>query len=536
MFKKPRKVSKKPLVPQDFVRQEQPPDPNHVETIPLSTSLKHNLEQVRGVLGDNSDVVIRRFKVRSLGLDAAVLYVDGLVDFTHVLQGVFRTLMLGKWGPAEMGGEGKELPLLGEAALQWVQDSLIAIGEVARIRTVDQVVATMLTANTVVLLDTCPVGLNLNIRGFATRGVDEPVTETLIRGPREGFVENIRFNTALLRRKLRDPGLKLVGLKLGARSKTDCALVYVQDIVHPDLLAEVQKRLATIDIDSVPESGIIEQLIEDSIFSPFPQVQYTERPDKVIAAVLEGRVALLVDGTPFALIMPATFPQFFQSGEDYYERWLIASFTRILRIGASYVATFAPALYVAIISYHPGILPTELALAIAATRQGVPFPAVVEALMMEIAFELLREAGARLPQPIGQTVGIVGGLIVGDAAVRAGLVSPIMIIVVAMTAIASFSIPSYNLAIGFRLLRFPLLFAAAVLGFFGLAIGFIIINVHMVSLKSFGAVYLSPMVPYRTPDWKDLFWRAPYRLMQRRPVSTKACDPVRLNPNKEKGW
>jgi len=234
-------------------------------------------------------------------------------------------------------------------------------------------------------------------------------------------------------------------------------------------------------------------------------------------------------------LVPATFPQFFQAGEDYYERWLIGSVIRLLRILASYVATFTPALYVAIVSFHPGLLPTNLALSIAATRQGVPYPAVVEAFIMEVAFELFREAGARLPGPIGQTVGIVGGLIVGDAAVRANLASPGMVIVVALTALAGFSIPAYNMAIGFRLTRFPLMFLAATLGLYGLILGFIIINIHMVSLKSFGVTYLSPLAPYRLRDWKDILIRAPYRALTMRPLMTKSRQPKREGSDRQEG-
>ncbi|KKM10933.1 hypothetical protein SY88_11020 [Clostridiales bacterium PH28_bin88] len=427
------------------------------------------------------------------------------------------------------------LDLKGPRAFAAVKAKLIAAAG-AEISTVDQAVLAFLSADAVFLLDGCSKALVLSVRGYATRAPEEPGTETLVRGPREGFVESVRINTSLLRRRLRDPNFKLISMRLGRRSHTDCVLAYVQDIVDPDLLSEVQQRLATVDIDHVLESGTLEQLIEDSWLSPFPQVQYTERPDKVIAAVLEGRVALLVDGTPFVLLVPATFPQFFQAGEDYYERWMIASFIRFLRTAASYIATFLPALYVAAISYHPGLLPSKLALAIAANREGLPFPAVVEALLMEISFEMFREAGARLPGPIGQTVGIVGGLIVGEAAVTANLASPGMIIVVAMTAIAAFSIPSYNMAIGFRVMRFPLMMAAAVLGLYGLMLGFILINVHMVTMKSFGVVYLEPFAPYRFRDWKDLLVRAPMRAMRTRPQLTKSRQRLREDSDKEGGW
>jgi spore germination protein len=245
---------------------------------------------------------------------------------------------------------------------------------------------------------------------------------------------------------------------------------------------------------------------------------------------------LLIDGTPFALIVPAVFGQFFQSPEDYYSRWILGSFMRTLRLFASYFATFTPAFYIAVSSFHPGLMPTKLAMSIAAAREGVPFPAFVEALIMELSFELFREAGARLPRPIGQTVGIVGGLIVGQAAVSAKLASPIMIIVVALTAIAGFSIPSFTLAEGFRILRFPLMIAAAVFGLYGVTLGFIIINIHMVSLKSFGKSYLAPFVPYRIKDFKDLFIRAPLRSMEKRPDFLEQQDEKRQDNLRDQGW
>ncbi|MBC7344960.1 MAG: spore germination protein, partial [Clostridia bacterium] len=317
--------------------------------------------------------------------------------------------------------------------------------------------------------------------------------------PREGFIENIRANTALLRRRLRDPRLKIKMLAVGRRSRTDCALVYLEGVVKPELVKEVETRLQHIDVDGVLETGYLEQFIEDSSFSPFPQIQYTERPDKLIASVMEGRIGILLDGTPFGLIVPATFSQFFQSPEDYYERWIIASLSRALRIFASYLATFTPAVYVAIASYHPGLIPTPLALAIAATRQAVPFPVLIEVLIMEGAMELLREAGARLPRPIGETVSIVGAIVMG-------------------------------------MLRFPMIFLASVLGLYGVMLGFIVVNVHMVSLKSFGRVYLASFIPYRWQDFKDLILRAPLRTLRKRPELLQTQDKIRQVNRKRLGW
>lgn len=281
------------------------------------------------------------------------------------------------------------------------------------------------------------------------------------------------------------PIYDLIITKWAKGPKKDLIVCYVEGIVHPDLVKEVKRRLSSIDIDEAPESGFIEQWIEGSFLSPFPQVLHTERPDKVAAALLGGRIAILLDGTPFVLMAPATMATHFQSPEDYYERWMIGTLLRILRYIGAFIATFLPALYIALVSYHPGMIPSKLAFSIAGTREGVPFPAVVEAFIMETTIELLREAGVRLPKPIGQTIGIVGGLVIGEAAVSAGIVSPIMVIVVALTAISSFALPSYTFAISIRILRFFVMLAAALFGLYGIIVFYIMINIHIVNLKSF---------------------------------------------------
>ena len=279
------------------------------------------------------------------------------------------------------------------------------------------------------------------------------------------------------------------------------------------------------------DSGYIEQFIEDNPYSPFPQIATTERPDEVAGELYEGRVVILVDNSPFALIIPTTINSLFQSPEDYYDRWIISSVLRVIRFTASLLALVMPSLYVVFTSYHTGILPTKLVLSIAASREGVPFPAIVEAFIMEFTLELLREAGLRLPSAIGNTIGIVGGLIIGEAAVRAGIVSPIMVIIVAITAIASFANPSYNLSVGFRLLRFTLIAASGILGLYGLVLGLILILVHLVRLKSFNEPYLTPFVAVNWSDYKDTIYRAPLYKMVKRPIRISE-DKVRMVNNR----
>src|SRR5690606_36095487 len=284
---------------------------------------------------------------------------------------------------------------------------------------------------------------------------------------RVGFTEVLGENTALLRQHGQTTHLVLKMVKVGNEIERNLVIAYMDDIVNPDLLKEVEDRIANIDIDFVAESGYIEQFIEDDWLSPFQQLQNTERPDRVINALLSGRIGILLDGTPFALIAPVTFTMLLQSPEDYYERWLPSTLLRALRFFVAFLALMTPALYISFISFHPGLIPTELAITIIETRQGVPFPSLIEVLILEISIEILREAGIRLPKPIGPAMGIVGGLIIGDAAVQAGIVSPILVISVAVTAISSFAIPMYSAGITLRMLRFAGMLFAAVLGMFG---------------------------------------------------------------------
>lgn len=518
---------KKLLGPPSPLSPSQPVD----ETPLLAKNLSHNLEQIERRLSGSNDIVIRRLAIAGSQVEALVVFTDGLVNRDTIEGQILHPVMLELAMTKDHNG-----CLTAKDILVCLERKAVTVGEQRRSNSLDEIILAVLSGDTCFLVDGFDFALILNSRGWPARGVQEPLTETVIRGPRDGFTETMRANTALLRRHLRDPNFKISQFRTGRRSQTDCALAYLEGVVRPDLVEAVKKRLATIDIDRILESGEIEQLIEDSSWSLFPQVQYSERPDKVVAAITEGRVAILVDGTPFALMVPAVFGNFFTSPEDYYDRWIYGSITRSLRIIGSYLASFLPALFVSTISFHPNLLPTPLVMAIAASRQGLPFPVVVEALLMEVSFELLREAGARLPRPIGQTIGIVGGIIIGDAAVRSRLISPIMVIVVSLTAIAAFVIPSYNLANAFRLLRFPLIVGAGVLGLYGVVIGFILINVHMVCLKSFGVVYLSPFAPYRHQDWKDLLIRAPIRTLIHRPETFQPQDRRRQINHQKGGW
>ena len=358
----------------------------------------------------------------------------------------------------------------------------------------------------------------VDAKGFPQRSVSNSENEVVLRGPQEAFTEPLRVNTALIRRRLRTDQLKFEEFILGRYTQTTVELVYLEGVANDNIIAEVRRRLDNIkNVDSILDGSCVEQYIEDAPFSVFPQLQYTERPDKVAASLLEGRVALVIDGSPNVLLLPLMFIQLLQSPEDYYNRVVSGTFMRWIRYMGLLIAATLPSLYVAITSYHPEMLPLSLLLSIATAREGVPFPAFVEALIMELSFELLREASIRLPGAIGNTIGIVGALVIGEAAVSAHLVAPQMVIVVAITAIGSFTVPSVEASYPIRLIRFPLMLLAAAFGLYGVMLGLLAVLVHLVNLRSFGFPYLEPLAPLKLNELRDVLVRAPRWLMMLRP-------------------
>ncbi len=472
-----------------------------------------DLQSIQSAIGKNSDLHFNEFSITRLQKHAVLIYVDGMQNDRILNLQMMQFLMFEATADtfSAAGLAGQHLPFS-------------QLSEAADLEDFNQ---SVLYGYAGLLIDGLPLGLLIQPPEADSRSLAEPVSEALLRGPRLGFSESLNENTSILRRQGRSDQLEMVTHRAGNRIQKDLVIAYMKDIVNPELLQEVESRISKLDIDFLAESGYIEQLIEDNYLSPFQQLQNTERPDRVICALLEGRIAILLDGTPFALIVPVTFSMLLQSPEDYYERWLPGSFMRMLRFAASFLALMAPALYISFISFHPGLIPTELAISIIETRQGVPFPSIIEVLILEISIEILREAGIRLPKPVGPAMGIVGGLIIGDAAVNAGIVSPFLVIVVAVTAISSFSIPMYSAGITLRILRFVGMGFAALLGMFGTILFFLLICSHLTKLKSFGVPYLTPVSPFRIRDWKDLFFRAPLTLMKRRPAMMKTKDSKR---------
>lgn len=499
-------------------------------SIHISKDIDTNLKKIKEILKDCDDIVYREIAVgERQNYNFAIVYVDGLADKMLVSDYVLESLMHQARGlePHPNGIKNNLYEL--------VKKGNIAVTEIKEVETLNEAIDNVLAGETILLINRYQKIIIISSRGWPVRGIAEPQTETVIRGPRDGFVETLKVNTTLVRRRIRDPKLKVKNMQIGKRSKTDIAVLYIDDVTNKGLVEEVIKRLKTINIDVVLESGNIEQLIEDNWASPFPQVENTERPDAVAAALYEGRVAILIDNTPFALIVPVTISTLLQSSEDYYERWVITSLIRILRYISALMALLLPSIYIAVTAYHPGMLPTQLALYLAATREGVPFPAIIEAFIMEGTIELLREAGMRLSGPIGTTIGIVGGLVIGQAAVEAGIVSPMMVIIVALTTIASFAVPSYNIATGFRFVRFVIMIFSAILGLYGIMLALLILGSHLVRLESFGVPYMSPYVSLSETysDLKDSLVKMPIRTMKNRPKFTNVLDKDRIISDSE---
>ena len=335
-----------------------------------------------------------------------------------------------------------------------VEEWVIESADRKQIFDMEEAIINILAGNTLLFFDGCDFAIQVSSKKFPNRGIQSPEQEVSIRGPKDSFNESLRFSTALIRRRIRDTRLKVEQMQVGVRSKTDIAILYMEDLVHEEMLADIKADMEQLCVDGILDGGVLEQFLEKRTNTPFPQYQHTERPDKVASGLMEGRIAIVVDNSPGVLLLPVTLNVFFQAADDYYNRWETASFARVLRYISAMIAIGLPGLYIAIANFHTEVLPTDLILSFAKARQGVPFPVVVEVLMMELAFELLREAGIRLPGQLGGTIGIVGGLIVGQAAVDAGLVSTIVVIVVSLTAIASFSVPSESFRGAFRLLKF----------------------------------------------------------------------------------
>ena len=479
------------------------------------------------------------------GTNAALLFIEGLAKKAEISENILENAMLlGRIAQPPVAGAGEEL-------LDLLEKRYLSFAQITRVTRFEDAVVAVLQGDSILLVDGAPEALRFDTKGWEHRSVGEPETEAVIRGPRDGFIEVMRVNVAHIRRRIRTPDLAVKQMRIGRRTQTDVSILYLVGVADNAVIEEVQRRLTGIDIDSVLESGYIAMMISDDVMSPFPLVERTERPDKVAASILEGRIAIVVDNSPFVLIVPTSFWAFFQASEDYYENAYLSSFLRMLRFAALTFTTFGTAGYVALTTFHQEVIPFALLLRVVGTHEGIPFPTLPTAILLELVIEVLREAGIRLPSPVGQAVSIVGAIIIGEAAVSAGFAPPGMVIVVAFGTIASFTIPGYNMSIPLRLLRFIMLVAAGTLGLFGLGAAVMIVLIHVMGLKSFGFPYLSLYdtgtvhelmdkvmavpVQFRSaqrPEWskKNLFRQG---LTEGRPPAPRAPRPPKTTPEKD---
>lgn len=487
---------------------------------PLQKSISANEEILRSIYENCSDVIFRPFLLFG-NKKALIIFIEGLSDTEGIEKYVLSPLIKETDNPSPM--------------LHPFLEQKLPIAYVNRVHLLADCIESISSGNPILLCEGEDDAFSLGLAKWEKRSIEEPAAESGIRGPREGFTESIQVSISQLRRIIKSPKLKIQKMKIGTYTKTTVALVFIDGLTDNTLIQEITNRLQRIKIDGILESEYIEGLIEDNPYSPFPQILSTERPDIVCANLLEGRAAIVVEGTPFCLVAPITFFSLLQSQEDYYQNFWISSFIRWLRYVFFSMSLLLPSLYVAVTTFHQEMVPAALLLSIAASRENVPFPALVEVLLMEITFEALREAGVRLPKQVGAAVSIVGALVIGQAAVQAGLVSAPMVIVVAITGIASFMVPRYIAGFAIRLLRFPLMFLAASLGLLGIVMGTLAIAIHLCSLRSFGVPYLSPLAPLKSSELKDVMWRSPLWMMDTRPRLTGENNLYRQSPSQKPG-
>lgn len=457
-----------------------------------------------------NDVIIREFSLLAQNIEykAFVMYIDGMVDSPVINEFILSPLMMRNRTNIF---DDKQKKFVSEEKIDnvtlknfkkskeknlvdFIYNSLIPQNSVDKVTDFSDVYSAINMGNCMLFVDSLDTAFNLDVKGFKQRSIDSPSNEVVVRGSQEAFVENIRTNTSMIRRLVNNENLVMETLTVGQITKTQVSIGYIKSLANEDLVAEVRYRINNLSVDYLISSGQLEQLIQDSPESLFPQMVATERPDKVSNFLLEGRVVIVVNGSPYVLVAPGVFVDFITSPEDLNLKYQFSNLEKIIRLLAIFLSLLLPGIYIAVTNYHQELIPTELLFTIAAARESVPFPTFVEILLMEVSFELIREAGLRVPTPLGSTIGIVGALILGEAAVSASLVSPVLIIIIAITGICSFSIPDFSLNFTFRIYRFVYIILGYMAGFLGISFGIFIQLAIMCKLKSFGSPYINPYI------------------------------------------
>jgi spore germination protein len=474
----------------------------HDHTDRISSDLNEIIPLIKNKFTDTPDLVIRKLTIKQTNEQALIIYLESLSERTAINQDVLRPLQQ----ESGSGLPGDEL--------------IMNVGLIISETSFSRMESSVLQGSSVLFVNGREEAYILDTRGWPQRAIQDSQLESSLKGAHQGFVETGDQNIAMIRRYITDRELKMKRLTVGRRGQTSVTIMFLADVANPRLIDALEERIQKVDVDVILNAGELSELIEDDPFSLFPQFVSTERPDTAASQLMQGRCVIVVDRSPNVIIAPVTFLTFFQNIDDYSIRWPIATFLRLLRLFAFFTAAFLPAFYIAVVSYHFEIIPMKLLMTLGESRGQVPFPPFVEAILMEITLEMLREAGVRLPAPIGQTVGIVGGIVIGQAVVQAGLISNIMVIVVAFTAISSFILPNYDMVAAVRLIRFILMGLATAFGFVGLVVGLMIMIAHLLTLKSLGMPYGSPIAPMRLTDWKDTLVRVPIWLIRNRPTNS----------------
>lgn len=470
----------------------------------------------------NKDIKIREFKIFG-NIRAFIIYIDGMVDRNIVNRDILRPLLRNN------SSVNKE-----ECNVEYILNSVIETNEAEKVTTMEDAIYGVLLGDTGIYVDNCNYYIFCETKGYEKRAVDKPQVENVISGSQEAFNENLRTNTVLIRRIVRNNNLVTEFLKVGERINKPCAIMYINDLANPALVKEVKKRIISISTDFITGNGMLEQFIETESKSLLPTILSTERPDRTAANLVDGKIAIICDGEPFALIVPVTITEMLHSPEDMNIRASYGTLLRLIRIFALFVATLLPGLYIAVTNFHQEMIPTELLIAIGTARENVPFPTIVEVLLMETSFELIREAGVRVPGTLGTTIGIVGALILGQAAVQASLISPILIIIVAITGLGNFALPNIPFAFGIRIMRVLFIAAGATLGFYGVSLLAITLLILMMDMKSFGVPYMTLIEPKGRKS-RDILRRRPVWKQEFRPDYVNPLD-IRKQPEISRDW
>lgn len=479
----------------------------------LSPSLDKNKQNIENLFDRCDDFVSRDFTV-TRNRRACVYYFDSMVSSENISRFILEKLM----------EPDVDLGILKNA--EKIKNKFLASHDVKITDNTEELLKGLYDGDCVVLVDGVAKALIVNVRTSKGRAVGDPLIEVSAIGPQEGFVEDIHLNLALLRKRIKTSKYKIEFSTKGRITKNTFAIMYIEGIANPKFVDELKRRIDRIDTDGFIDTGHLRRFISDNKFTPFPQEIITERPDRCVNHLLEGRVVVMMDGSAFALIYPSVFIDLIKSADEAYMSYYMAMFLLFLRFIALLISTFGAALYIALTVFNPGMIPTQLLITIASSRAGVPFPAFLEAFIMEFTFEILREANIRIPKPIGPSISIVGGLVIGESVVQAGIVSQAMIIVVALTAISSFAVPGYTTNPALRLIRFPFMIAASFLGMYGIISLLVVLMIHMVSLRSVGVPYLSPIAPLDLKDIQNTLLHGPTKYQTHRPSFLETLNPV----------